>query len=317
MNMKIVDFTHEYINEANELAVICYNEERCYVPALPEISAVPDLSMFIDNGLGVAAFDGNKMTGFLCCYGPFDNAFGISGIRGVFSPMGGNAAIADNQAKIYAAMYQAAGEKWVRAGVVSHAISLYTHDTATQELFFRYGFGLRCIDAIREIDVIEMNEIAGFKFSLLRSDEIIELLPLENLHMQGYLDSPFFMYRALQNEDEYVSEFDHESIYVIARYNKKMVAYMMVEHSGETFIQDTPGYIHVNGAYCLPEFRGKGISKYLLFKLMQILKEQGYTRLGVDFESFNPTGSGFWLKHFSAYTHSVVRRIDENILGKK
>jgi hypothetical protein len=36
-----------------------------------------------------------------------------------------------------------------------------------------------------------------------------------------------------------------------------------------------------------------------------------YTRLGVDFESLNPTAYGFWLKYFDAYTHSVVRRIDE------
>jgi hypothetical protein len=37
----------------------------------------------------------------------------------------------------------------------------------------------------------------------------------------------------------------------------------------------------------------------------------GYTRLGVDFESLNPAGYGFWLKYFDPYTHSVVRRIDE------
>jgi len=34
----------------------------------------------------------------------------------------------------------------------------------------------------------------------------------------------------------------------------------------------------------------------------------------VDFESINPSGSGFWLKFFHAYTNSVVRRIDDRIL---
>ena len=38
--------------------------------------------------------------------------------------------------------------------------------------------------------------------------------------------------------------------------------------------------------------------------------------LGVDFESLNPSGSGFRLKHFTAYTHSVVRRIDEYAVSK-
>jgi hypothetical protein len=41
-----------------------------------------------------------------------------------------------------------------------------------------------------------------------------------------------------------------------------------------------------------------------------MLKAENYLRLGVDFESFNPTAWGFWLKHFQAYTYSDVRRID-------
>jgi hypothetical protein len=45
--------------------------------------------------------------------------------------------------------------------------------------------------------------------------------------------------------------------------------------------------------------------------LIQDLKTKGYTRLGVDFESINPMAYGFWLKYFDAYTHSLVRRIDE------
>jgi GNAT superfamily N-acetyltransferase len=84
---------------------------------------------------------------------------------------------------------------------------------------------------------------------------------------------------------------------------------------GETFIKNTPGYLHCNGLYCLPEHRGKGIGQYLLKLLARHLKKQGYTRLGVDFESVNPSGSGFWLKYFTAYTHSVVRRIDETAVG--
>lgn len=44
------------------------------------------------------------------------------------------------------------------------------------------------------------------------------------------------------------------------------------------------------------------------------LKAKGYTSLGVDFESFNSTAYGFWMKYFTAYTHSVVRRIDDRIL---
>ncbi len=89
------------------------------------------------------------------------------------------------------------------------------------------------------------------------------------------------------------------------------MAFIRAELDGETFIQNTPGYLHIKGTYCLPEHRGKGLNQKLLSMLIQKLKIKGYSRLGVDFESINPTAWGFWLKYFDAYTHSVVRRIDE------
>ena len=66
----------------------------------------------------------------------------------------------------------------------------------------------------------------------------------------------------------------------------------------------------------MPEHRGRGVYKNLLNYVINTLKTEGFTRLGVDFESINPSGSGFWLKFFHAYTNSVVRRIDERIMQR-
>jgi len=99
-----------------------------------------------------------------------------------------------------------------------------------------------------------------------------------------------------------------------ARYDNQYVAFILVEHEGETFIKDTPGYCHVSSAYCQPEHRGNGLHQNLLKMAVEELITQGYTRLGVDYESINPSGSRFWQKYFNAYTASVVRRIDESVL---
>jgi GNAT superfamily N-acetyltransferase len=69
--------------------------------------------------------------------------------------------------------------------------------------------------------------------------------------------------------------------------------------------------------YCLPEHRGTGVGPKLLSLMIQLIKARGYTRFGTDYESFNPSGSGFWGKHFTPYTHSVVRRIDEGAIKKE
>lgn len=101
--------------------------------------------------------------------------------------------------------------------------------------------------------------------------------------------------------------------YFVAKQNGKICAFLKISPSGEAFVATGNSYRHITGAYCLPEHRGKGVYQNLLNFAISGLKEDGYTRLGVIFESFNPTGRGFWLKYFSDYTHSVVRRIDERI----
>ncbi len=42
---------------------------------------------------------------------------------------------------------------------------------------------------------------------------------------------------------------------------------------------------------------------------------EGVTRLGVDYESINPSGSAFWQKHFTEYGYGVVRRIDDGAVN--
>jgi predicted GNAT family acetyltransferase len=68
---------------------------------------------------------------------------------------------------------------------------------------------------------------------------------------------------------------------------------------------------HIQGAYCLPEYRGQGIVQNLLNYLIKKLCSEKNQLLGVDFESFDPTANNFWLKYFTEYTHNVVRRIDD------
>ena len=126
--MKIVDFTVEHIKAAVQLAKQNYEDERGFVPALPPVDRLPDLNAYAENGLGVAAFEGGTMTGFLCSVPPFKNVFHSTDVTGMFSPMGANGAIGENRAKTYARLYQAAGEKWVRAGASSHALCIYAHD---------------------------------------------------------------------------------------------------------------------------------------------------------------------------------------------
>lgn len=313
--MEIKDFEKQHIEEAKAIAHACYYEEQQAVKALPTVSDIPDLNGFAENGLGIAAFDGGDMVGFLNCHLPFDNAFGSTDVKGIFSPMGAHAAVSTNRSKIYAAMYQAAGAKWVRAGAVSHAICLYAHDEELQRQFYCYGFGLRCMDAIRPMELIDCKPCADYNFSELPKDDYHFVYPLDLALNRHFHESPFFMNRKLETQEEFmISSLQEEARYFAAKHNGKLCAFLKISASGETFAAAGDTYRHINGAYCLPEHRGKDVYQNLLNFTISTLKAESYTQLGVDFESFNPTARGFWLKYFTAYSHSVVRRIDERVM---
>lgn len=316
--MEILNLEKKYIKEATELALTNYYNEQQFVKELPEVCGIPDLTSFAENGLGVAAFENGKMIGFMSCCEPFDNAFRATDVRGIFSPMGANAAIAENRSKIYAAMYQVAGAKWVKTGAVSHAICLHAHDEELQRQFFCYGFGLRCLDAIRPMDMIECEPCTGYDFVELQKAECHLVYPLHLALNNHYCISPFFMNRKPETQEEFTaSSMQEEGRYFVAKKNDKICAFLKIAASGETFIATGNIYRHIRGAYCLPEHRGKGVYQNLLNFTISTLKREGYTRLGVNFESFNPTARGFWLKYFTAYTNSVVRRIDERITQRE
>ena len=311
--MKIVDLKKEHLVKAEELIRLCYQEESAYVDALPTCVDDFHLSSFAENDFSAAAFERDELVGVLCSYPPFENAFGSTCVKGIFSPMGANAAVKDNREKIYAAMYQTVAQKWVNAGALSHAICLYAHDEPLQREFYRLGFGLRCLDAIRKMEEIKAPSLEGYTFMELPEGDSGKIYPLFSLLNLHYEKSPFFMNREKQSKDDFLKFIQDESTrFFVAFAHGEICAYYEVANSGETCICDDEKYLHICGAYCLPEHRGKGVAQNLLNYMINTLKTEGYTRIGVDFESINPTAYGFWMKYFTPYTHSVVRRIDEN-----
>ena len=313
--MTVTDFTATHAEEARRIAMQNYEAQRGFVPALPPIDAVPDLVEFADNGMGVAAIDGGEMLGFLCAYLPVDNVFGTTDVKGAWSPVHAHAAVEDGRGMIYKRMYQAAAEKWVRAGAVSHAITLYAHDKTGLDSFFQYAFGLRFVDAIRMTDHLGERGPDVYRFAELGRKEAGKIAALRNLLIDHLGQSPCFLRYPHTSERDVLDRAVRENLRIFTAADAdKIIGYIEITASGENFVCDAPDMMNICGAYLLPEYHGKGIHTGLLSYLADKLKGEDYTRLGVDFESINPTAWGFWLKYFDAFTHSIVRRIDEHAL---
>jgi len=102
--LRIVDFDKSHVESALQIAKANYYEARKVVSCLPEIEAVSDLEYFAENGLGVAALEEGRLIGFLCCYEPWENAFG-SMAKGTFSPIHAHGTIKEGRRMIYKRMY--------------------------------------------------------------------------------------------------------------------------------------------------------------------------------------------------------------------
>lgn len=72
--MDILNFERKHVEEATAIAHANYYDERQFVKELPQVCDIPDLNSFAENGLGVAAFEDEKMIGFLCCCDPGRNS---------------------------------------------------------------------------------------------------------------------------------------------------------------------------------------------------------------------------------------------------
>lgn len=313
--MKIVEFTKAWLPAAARLAEENYEQERRAVPALPKAVKLPSLESLAANGLGVTAVEGEELLGFLGAYGPFGPVFCTPDVRGVFSPIHAHGARQENRTLIYQRMYQAAAEKWVRAGASSHAISLYAHDAQAKEAFYTYGFGMRCMDLIRDLSDPKGQNNTQCEYLELPSDRQQELRPLRRALSDHLAQSPSFMRQAEADCQTWITKREKNPPRTFAASRGgTIIAYIEVTEKGENFAVNGTETRNICGAYCLPEYRGENVAQGLLRHIVRTLDSEGYSRLGVDCESFNPTALHFWSKYFTAYTHSVVRRIDENAI---
>ena len=310
--MNFVRFEEKHIGDAMRIARLCYLEECEHVTSLPREAQIPDISEFAENGLGIAAVKKGRLLGFLSCYKPWDNHFGTS--RGTFIPVKAHGAIKENRGRIYSRMYQAAAEVWVNNGILSHAIGLFSHDRETLDSFFMNGFGCRVMDAVLPLKTITVESATiDCEYKEIEKERFAELVGHWNKLIKHLNGSPMFMPRSTMDKESFLKR-NMSSRFFVAEIAGRPVGHIILTNNGESFASNHDSVINIQGAYLEEEYRGKGVYANLLAFTIEKLVSEEYSALGVDFESFNPTARGFWLKYFTPYITSVVRRIDERIM---
>jgi len=309
--MDIRKFTMDDVAQARALALENYNEERSVNSVLPEITETPKLDYYVENELGVCAYEGEKLVGFLGCYNPWKGGYDTYDDLSIFVPCHAHAAVKENRVRIYQDMFAFAAENWVRKNIVGFGISMYAHDEDGKNAFFEYGFGMRCTDEIRPMApfrAIQNKEMMFFELPLPGFPKVRELRKSLNAHLK---QSPCFMQGTDEECDAWLQRVEAgDRRTFVACDEEKIIAYLDVADEGENFATEIKGFQNLQGAWCDPAYRGRGITDDLLEYVIETLALEGNTILGVDHETYNPTANRFWPKYFSRYTCSLTRHIE-------
>lgn len=316
MKIKVRKTKNSDVNKALKLIVDNYEG------IIKEIGYLPPVESYLDNlkakvkslfkeGLGVSALYKGEYLGFLIGY-KVKELFGSD--KGIYIPLYGHGIVKNDKKRIYEKLYENAAEIWVKDNFFNHAITVPTFDKEVIQTFFWLGFGLRCIDAIKKIEMSDYNQE--------KSNISIKKASLQDLHLMSvlakkdnlyYSRSPIFMpsdgINYLEDLKEWLKKEDHHLW--IALSEDKAVGYIRIEPEGETIISKHPQIMNITGAFVDENYRRKKIGLDLLNTVLNWLYRRDYKLCGVDFESINIIGRHFWIKHFTPYTYSLHRHIDD------
>lgn len=315
MEFRQVDLN--YVNEAVKLAMVEYDTEckRCghlikdnYKENLQEL-----ITTLFKGKYGMMALEEGKLLGYLCFYGPWNGFFGD--VKGAFSPLGGSSFTGSDRNKMASLLFEKASEKLVKDEICSIAICAYAHDEEIAKSLIMNGFGIRCSDAIRDLNInmnlnIKPNNI---QFLELDSKEYREIRSLKIQLAKHLSKGPIFFPTNIRRIEEWLNN-DERRIF-IAKENDKIIGYIEICDEGENFITENKSMKNICGAYFNKEYRNKEVAANLLNYICKKLKSEGIRYLGVDCETLNPNALRFWGKYFENYTYSFHRRIDERIIG--
>jgi GNAT superfamily N-acetyltransferase len=317
--MEIIPLEDRHLPDAARLFAAAFREQRERLPILParhedEAGVLPMLSGLLSAYPGVAASEGGRLQGYLIGL-PLPAFKGSQ--RGAYVPIWGHAAAGDDRAAIYRRLYARLAREWVAAGCLTHAVTLYPGDREAAGTWFRNGFGLLVVDAVRPLDPIGAPDLPEVEIRQATPEDAGLVQPLA-LELDRYLaGAPIFLAflesAGTSVHAAWLAEPGHALW--LALHQGRPVAYLRCQPPGEdvAYIVSDPGTVSITGAYAVPDWRGRGIAAALLDRLLAWARANGYRRCAVDFESQNDLGSRFWLRHFQPICHTLIRHLDDRI----
>lgn len=315
--LKVALLKEEHLHAAAELVSNRYRKFCDQEPHLPlHYTEVANLVPLLQNilnasGVGVAAFSGNRLVGFLIGW----KMSSFRGKRSIYCPEWANAAEFDDSSRIYEAMYSQLASLWVADSYVAHYISLFPNDVDVIRALHWMGFGMISVDAIRGLDPIPSRE-QDIHIRRAELQDLDQVMELHEALYQYHKEAPIFLLSEKKDRN-YIEEWlrSPDKVIWLAYSNEEPVSFIRLGPADDdacTIIRDEKT-TSIYGAFTKEILRGAGIGTALLDHALKSARSSGYTRCAVSFEPMNLVGTGFWFKYFKPVCFSIFRQIDDRL----
>lgn len=313
--IKYLQSDAKYIDEALELVRQEYKNEQILSTQLPDWNydtyARSILSEIFKQKYTMMAIEDGKLIGYLGFWGPIDGFFGE--VKGAWSPLCGSAFAGNDRAKLASKLFEETTKPMVKDGIFCYAISRTANDTKVSQSLIFNGFGIRCSDAVMQLDKRHKSDLntGNIIFCELDKADFSVVKPLR-LKLDKHLwDAPVYFPVNINDFNEWSKREDLRIF--VAKDNDQVIGFISIGDEGETYITRDSRMTNICGTYVAEEYRGRKIADALLEYVCQKIEAEGTKYLGVDCETLNPTALRFWRKYFQPYTYSYCRRIDERV----
>ena len=179
------------------------------------------------------------------------------------------------------------------------------------------GFGMIAVDGLRGLDSIQGKDTdADIRRAGLQDlEQVMELHEALRRYMK---ESPIFLPTEKRDRTYYEEWLQSpDKVVWLAYLNEEPVAFMRLGPADDdvcTIIVDEKT-TSIYNAFTKEKARRGGIATALLDHALKSARDSGYERCAVSFEPMNLLGTRFWLKYFKPVCLSVVRHIDDRLLG--
>jgi GNAT superfamily N-acetyltransferase len=315
--LKIIPFGEEHLDDAARLVSLRYQRLREQVPELPQrysdaSSLAPLLQDILKPGdPAVAAIQGNQLVGFLSGWQMPD----FRGKRSIYSPEWANAAVLEDSARIYEALYSSISGDWLAGKYLAHYLSLFPNDLQALQQWHWLGFGMFAVDGLRGLDPLQAGD-TGLHIRRAEVQDIEQVMALQD-ELWEYIKSPPVFILSERFDRKYYEDWlqDADKVVWLACLQDEVLAFMRMGPAAEdvcTIIVDEKT-TSIYAAFTRTPARREGIATALLAQALEYARACGYQRCAVPFESMNPLGSRFWLRYFQPVCFSFLRMIDDRL----